>query len=60
MIFFDIITACRADLCAILLTLKLCLLYGLQDVKSYLNVGIPESRIFTVNHKVPSDIVWKY
>ena len=25
---------------------------GMQDVKSYTNVGIPESRIFTVNHKV--------
>lgn len=24
----------------------------MQDVKSYVNVGIPESRIFTVNHKV--------
>ena len=23
-----------------------------QDVKSYMNVDIPESRIFTVNHKV--------
>ena len=23
-----------------------------QDVKSYMNVGMPESRIFTVNHKV--------
>lgn len=60
MIFDDIITACRADLSTILSTLKLCLLYGLQDVKSYLNVGIPESRIFTVNHKVSSDVVWKY
>ena len=27
---------------------------SLQDVKSYMNVGIPESRIFTVNHKVHS------
>ena len=23
----------------------------MQDVKSYMNVGIPQSRIFTVNHK---------
>lgn len=29
----------------------------MQDVKSYMNVGIPESRIFTVNHKV-SKFLW--